>query len=281
MLHDRTVTTSSGALRITESDGDGSPILMLHGSGSCRAVFGRQLDGAIAKRHRLIAVDLPGHGESDNAADPDSYSLRGMSRTIGELIARLRLERFMILGWSLGGHIAIELIEHAGLSGIVACGTPPVSRGPLAMLRAFRPSWDMPLASKEDFSARDVARFFSLCYGRGATPELLSAVQRADGRVRSATVRSMMRGECSDQREAVLGSAIPVALINGREDPFLRLAYLDTLAGPTLWHGVPLVIEEAGHACFWDQPEMFNELLAGFAADAETLPATLPFRASA
>lgn len=281
MLHDRTIHCSTGDLRITESDGEGMPILMIHGTGSCRAVFGKQLESPLADRHRLVAVDLPGHGESENAADPVAYSLRNMAQTMTELVARLRLDRYMLVGWSLGGHIAIEMIEHAGLAGLMACGTPPVARGPLAMLRAFRPSWDMPLASKEDYSDRDIARFFSLCYGRGATPELLEAIRRADGRVRSATMRAMMRGDFTDQKLAVERSPVPVALVNGREDPLIRLSYLDTLAGPTLWHGLPIVIEEAGHACFWDQPEAFNDLLTAFAADTAVPRETLPIRATA
>lgn len=280
MLHARTIATSAGALRITESEGPGLPILMIHGTGSCRAVFDKQLDSPLALRHRLIAVDLPGHGESEDAADPAAYSLRGMTHTVTELVERLELERFMVLGWSLGGHIAIEMVEHKGLAGLMVCGAPPVARGTLAMLRAFRPSWDMPLASKEEYSDRDVARFFALCYGRGATPELLAAVRRADGRVRAATVRSMTRGECLDQKRAVETARVPIALVNGREEPFVRLSYLDTLAGPSLWHGVPLVIEEAGHAPFWDQPTEFNEVLAAFASDA-SFRETIPLRASA
>ena len=280
MLHDRTVTTSAGALRLTESDGPGLPILMLHGTGSCRAVFGHQLDSPLAARHRLVALDLPGHGDSADATDPAAYSLRGMTGAVREVVAQLELGRFIILGWSLGGHIAIEMIAHAGLAGLMVCGTPPVARGPLGMLRAFRPSWDMPLASKEHYSDRDVARFFSLCYGRGATPELLAAIRRADGRVRPATVQSMTRGDCLDQRQAVATAPVPVALVNGREEPFVRLSYLDTLAGPTLWHGLPIVIEEAGHAPFWDQPGEFNPLLEAFASEVPSRDA-LPVRRSA
>ena len=280
MLHARTIATSAGALCLTESDGQGLPILMLHGTGSCRAVFDRQLESPLARTHRLIAVDLPGHGESENAPDPAAYSLRGMTRAMTELVGRLELDRFMILGWSLGGHIAIEMTVHKGLAGLMLCGTPPVARGALAMLRAFRPSWDMPLASKEEYSDRDVARFFSLCYGRGATPQLLDAIRRADGRVRAATVRSLMRGECLDQKHAVETASVPVALVNGRDEPFVRLSYLDTLAGPALWHGMPIVIEDAGHAPFWDQPAAFNEVLAAFASDA-TFRETVPLRASA
>lgn len=281
MLTDRTIHCSTGDLRITESDGEGMPILMIHGTGGCRGVFGKQLESSLASRHRLIAVDLPGHGESEDCADPQFYSLRNMARTMSELVARLRLERFMLLGWSLGGHIAIEMIEHEGLAGLMACGTPPVARGPLAMLRAFRPSWDMPLASKEDYTDRDVARFFSLCYGRGATPELLEAIRRADGRVRSATMRAMMRGDFTDQKLSVERSPVPVALVNGREDPLIRIAYMDTLSGPTLWHGLPIVIEDAGHACFWDQPDAFNDLLLAFAAETAQPRQDLPLRASA
>jgi len=279
MLQESTVTTSAGALRLTQSDGAGMPILMIHGTGSCRAVFSKQLESPLAQQHRLIAVDLPGHGESENARDSSAYSLRGLTGVMNELVAELGLDRFVILGWSLGGHIALEMIAHQDLSGLVICGAPPVARGPIAMLRAFRTSWDAPLASKEVYSDRDVARMFSLLYARGATPDLLAAVKRADGRARSAAVRSMMHGECSDERRAVMISPVPVALINGRDEPFVRLSYFDSLAGPTLWHGMPLVIEDAGHACFWDQPEAFNELLAAFASDAKSV--RMPMRASA
>jgi pimeloyl-ACP methyl ester carboxylesterase len=279
MLNERTITTSAGALRLTESDGVGMPILMIHGTGSCRAVFGKQLESALADQHRLIAVDLPGHGESADAADVAAYTLRGLTGVMTEVVHQLGLDRFALLGWSLGGHIALEMIEHRGLSGLVICGTPPIARGPIAMLRAFRPSLDAPLASKEHYTDRDVARMFSLLYTRGATPELLEAIKRSDGRARAAAVRSMTRGECSDERRAVMVSPVPVAIINGRGEPFVRLSYLDGLAGPTLWHGVPLVIEGAGHACFWDQPEAFNELLGAFAGDVEMVRE--PFRASA
>ena len=56
---------------------------------------------------------------------------------------------------------------------------------------------------------------------------------------------------------------------------------MDILAGPSLWHGLPIVIEEAGHACFWDQPETFSELLLAFAADAQMPRETFPVRATA
>lgn len=74
MLAESSITTSAGPLRLTQSDGGGMPFLMLHGTGSCRAVFGRQLQSPLARRHRLIAIDLPGHGESADATNLSTYS---------------------------------------------------------------------------------------------------------------------------------------------------------------------------------------------------------------
>jgi pimeloyl-ACP methyl ester carboxylesterase len=51
---------------------------MLHGNSSCKEAFDRQLNGALGDEFRLIAIDLPGHGASSDAADPNrTYSFPG------------------------------------------------------------------------------------------------------------------------------------------------------------------------------------------------------------
>ena len=254
-------------LALTESDGPGLPILLLHGTASSRAAFARQFSSPLAKQHRLLALDLPGHGDSSDAADPAAYTLAALTQTVAGFIATMNLRRVVICGWSLGGHIAMELIGHPAIAGAVVVGAPPLSKGPLGMLRAFQPSWDIFLASKENFSERDVQRFYNLCFPRGGSPELLAAVRRADGRVRPALSGSIMRGEMRDERRAVETSPVPVAIVNGADEPFMRLGYVDGLRQESLWQGEPLLLAEAGHAPFWDQPETFNQLLAEFAAE--------------
>jgi pimeloyl-ACP methyl ester carboxylesterase len=44
--------------------------VLIHGNSSSSRAFSRQLDGPMGKRFRLVAVDLPGHGASDDAKDP-------------------------------------------------------------------------------------------------------------------------------------------------------------------------------------------------------------------
>lgn len=145
-------------------------------------------------------------------------------------------------------------------------GTPPVGRGALAMLRGFRARLDLMLASKEVYTRRDVARFAAFCYPFGMTPEMLEDVRRADGRARPVIFSSMMQGQMSDQRQAVETNGKPVAIVNGRHDPFVRLGYLEGIGG--LWRDGAKFIDGAGHAVFWDQPGVYNTLLMNFVADA-------------
>lgn len=269
MLRQATITTDAGPLQMMESGGSGTPILMLHGTGSSSLAFGRQFDSPLADAHRLIAIDLPGHGQSPDATNPATdYTMPGLVHTVEQVIDRLALDEVTILGWSLGGHIGIELLAHNAVAALMLTGTPPIGRGTLAMLRAFQPSWDMLLASKEHFSQRDIARFVALCFPYGTTPELLEAVRRSDGRLRAAVVRSMSHGEISDQRRVVEESPKPVAIVQGRHDPLLRISYLEGLRN--IWRGGPKIIEDAGHAAFWDQPGIYNRLLMSLAVDGRS-----------
>jgi pimeloyl-ACP methyl ester carboxylesterase len=127
----------------------------------------------------------------------------------------------------------------------------------------------MLLASKERYSPRDVERYAHLCFGDDVPPMMLDAIRRADGHLRPIFARSMMRGDCADQKQVIENAEVPVALVNGEHDPFVRLGYLAGLNIPNLWDGHPIVLRHAGHAAFRDAPEQFTALLLRFAAEVE------------
>ncbi len=265
-ITDRTIRTPQADLRLSQSSGSGMPIVMIHGSGASRAVFARQFDSPLAKAHRLIAFDLPGHGDSSDARDPAAaYTITGLAQTTARLLDALGIDRAIIFGWSLGGHVAMELASfHHAVSGLVLTGAPPVSRGPLGMLRGFHANWDMLLASKKVYSERDIERFEALCYGDTASPSFREAIRRTDGRLRAGVARSMFAGKGADQKQVVEHAAFPVAVINGEHDPLVRLSYFETVAYSSLWEQCH-VIPDTGHAPFWERPDLFNPLLSRFA----------------
>lgn len=273
-MHDSTVETRSAAIRVSESAGTGTPLLLLHGSGASRRVFAKQFDSPLARRYRLIALDLPGHGDSSDAAAVDQYGVEGLADTVAEVMAQLSIGRYAMLGWSLGGHVGIELMaRHKGLAGLMAVGAPPVAPGALGMLKAFQTNIDLLLATKPHFTERDAQRFYEVCYHGAGDPAFLDTIRRADGRLRKEVGRSLM---AADQKRTVAEASVPIAMVNGSAEPFARLSYIAGLSYRNFWGGVCHIIPDAGHAPFWDQPEAFNALLDRFAADVTAIPAATP-----
>lgn len=273
---ERTIQGPHGAILLKDTGGEGLPLVMLHGSGSSSEVFARQLESPTLAGHRLVALDLPGHGRSADAEHPEeAYTVRGLAETVATVLERLRIGNCAVFGWSLGGHVAIELAARlTTVRGLFLVGTPPVTRGPLGLLRAFQAHWDLLLASKVTYTHKDAVRFERLCFDDTGHPAFLAAIERADGRMRSVFLKSLMRGDGTDQKRFVETTDIPVAVLNGATDPFVRLGYMQSVAYSHLWRQRCHVIPGVGHTPFWYGAELVNPLLAAFARDvAQAVPA--------
>ena len=259
--------TSDGAISATVSSGAGLPLVLLHGSGSAGTVFDRLMGGPLADRYRMIVPDLPGHGASDDAERPaETYTLPGLARSVSEALDRLGVGRCMIFGWSLGGHIALEMLSfRPDIVGIMLTGAPPIGHGPLGVFPAFQLSRASALASKAQFSESDVERFARMCFGDHQTPDDLSNIRRADGRLRKIMFGSMVRGQCADERYLVEHADVPIAMVNGSEETVSRLSYVARLRYRKLWDGLCHIIPDAGHAPFLQAPAAFDTLLERFA----------------
>jgi pimeloyl-ACP methyl ester carboxylesterase len=95
-------------------EGTGEPVVLIHGLDSSARV-NWQMPGtidALARDHQVIAVDLPGYGESDKPADPAAYGEQWVDDVI-LLLNHLNIRKAHIVGYSMGGMVALKLIaEH-------------------------------------------------------------------------------------------------------------------------------------------------------------------------
>src|SRR6201996_9821576 len=92
-----------------ESPGSGRPILLVPGNSSSCRIWQKELLGPLGAKYRLIAIDLPGHGASSPAPDPEQgYSGPGYSAVIAGVARELALENPIVVGWSLGGHAVLN-----------------------------------------------------------------------------------------------------------------------------------------------------------------------------
>ena len=86
--------------------GEGPPLLLVHGLGSSGDDWAFQI-GPLAQRHRLIVPDLRGCGES--ASPPGRYSIEQFADDLWRLLDRLGEARPALLGFSMGGAVALEM----------------------------------------------------------------------------------------------------------------------------------------------------------------------------
>jgi pimeloyl-ACP methyl ester carboxylesterase len=104
-LEFRSVGTSVGRISILQA-GRGDPVLCIHGLGGTKASFLPTV-AALADSHRVIAMDLPGFGESDKPFGAP-YNARWFAQGAFSLLDSLELERAHLVGNSMGGRVAIE-----------------------------------------------------------------------------------------------------------------------------------------------------------------------------
>lgn len=264
--HQRWVPAAGRSVNVIEL-GDGPPIVFVHGLSGCWQNWLEQLP-EFAADHRVIALDLPGFGESPMPAGP--ISIGGYARIVDELCDALAVDAAAFVGNSMGGFISAELaitfpqrverlvlLSAAGLS---------IESGPPIPLRAFaRAPWLLAgygawLASKADVMAQRPTL-------RAAA---LSLVARHPSRLPGPLVAEQMRGSGKPgflDAAAALSSfpirdrlreiACPTLIVWGDHDrlvPVGDAAEFERL----IPNARAVVYEDTGHVAMLERPERFN-----------------------
>jgi pimeloyl-ACP methyl ester carboxylesterase len=253
------------------SSGSGPTIFLCHGNSSSSRCFQRQLESSLAQTFSLVAIDLPGHGQSARASHPDrDYTLPGYADALVCAAEELHAEAGIFVGWSLGGHVLLEALPRlAHAAGFLIFGAPPVA----SFAEYGRASLGNP-AFQAAFQAQptddEALAFVSSCFRPGAqVPQTFpDDFHATDPSARSALGASAARNELRDEVSAAREMGRPLAILHGAHEQIISRAYLSELHIPTLWRGKIHDIADAGHAAHWENSDVFNRLLAEFAAEA-------------
>lgn len=242
-------------------------VLLIHGNSSSKEVFSGQVEALSRHDFSVVVPDLPGHGQSDDARNPRSdYSFPGYARVLGRLMSELGYANYHLVGWSLGGHIGLEMLSRLGaVRSLLITGTPPVSLNPAGVGAGFRWSGTTVLAGKRVFGRIDRRRYLDAMMGsriREGHP-LARSVARTDGNARFWMVKNGLAGVGSDETRIVATCSRPLAIVQGSEDVFVKCNYLRSLEYANIWRGGPVFLT-AGHAPHWEVPKTFNKKMMEF-----------------
>jgi pimeloyl-ACP methyl ester carboxylesterase len=266
MLKTGFTETVHGRISWVDTGGKRPAVLLIHGNSSCKEIFGRQLESKLGLDYRMIAFDLPGHGQSSDAPDPGrTYSIHGFADAAMALLEGLGVDRAVVVGWSLGGHAALEMMARwPGTAAAWITGTPPAGAADIG--EAFLPSEHMDLTFKDKFTDADARLYAQETVGEGVElePWMVDACRRADGRFRPLMVQSLAAGLDLDEREIVGKAAQPLAVVSGGKDPFVNNVFLRSVAYNNLWDREVHILDGLGHMPFWEDAARVNPLLGRF-----------------
>jgi ABC-type branched-subunit amino acid transport system permease subunit/pimeloyl-ACP methyl ester carboxylesterase len=261
------VHTRHGRVAVSDTGGAGPAILCLHGNSACKEAFARQF-AAFRTTHRLIAFDLPGHGVSDNADPETTYNVPAYADVASDVMTALGVERPTVLGWSLGGYVGLELTarDPARYAGLCITGTAPLNIVPEDFAKGYDASSHLVLAGKQYFTRaeqRDYAASATAPLSEGSA-FLHANINRTDGRTRYYMITKLGVVDWPRQMRMIREGSLPLAILNGSDDPFLDHGYIAGLDYGRIWTGAPHDIADGKHAPFFNRPEVFNRCLAEF-----------------
>jgi non-heme chloroperoxidase len=269
MMRSHGIVGGGGArLHVVEmGNPEGRPILFLHGASQCWLQWTRQLESSLSDHHRLVALDMRGHGLSDKPADAYNDS-KLWADDVNAVIQGLNLDHPVLSGWSYGPLVFLDYLRHYGEDRV----------GSLQFVGAVK-----KLGSEEALSV--------------LTPEFLALVPQffsTDTETTLAGLKTLLRlcfvqEPSTDDLYLMLGYNIsvppyvrhglfsrsftnddllprlrkPVLITHGAADAIVKRDAVDQHKSLRPRAHVQ-IMSNTGHAPFWDDAPSFNERLHEF-----------------
>ena len=249
-------------------EGDGPPIIFLHGLGGDHLSFSKQ-HKALTKHFCCISWDMPGYGKSEPL---DHLDFPNLAQCLSNLISHLSIEKVVLVGHSMGGMVAQTwaAANQAKCHKLVLAQTSPAFGKPGS-------SWNERFLAerlKPIEQGHEPARFArslvqSMFFDQNKIQEISVAVCSMSA-ISSHLYRQML--ECLvtfDFRNQLSSLSMPTLCIAGEEDSTAPQKMVQEMS-EKISNSEFKCIEQTGHLAYMEQPDSFNDILLRFLTD--TLP---------
>jgi non-heme chloroperoxidase len=268
-MQHHTITGGGGTrLHVVETgDPRGPAILFLHGCSQSWLTWDRQLRSELARRYRLVAMDLRGHGSSERPRDGYDDS-RLWAADVDAVIRELDLDRPVLCGWSYGPLVILDYIRHYGqerlggihfVGGITRLGSEAAAAVISAEFLALLPGL---FSNDLGEGVRGVESLLHLCFSREPEASDLYTMLGFGVSV-PPFVRQALLTRVVDNDDLLPAVVTPVLITHGALDAVVGQRVV-TQHKTLLPHAQVDIMPDAGHAAFWDDAARFNQRLGAF-----------------
>lgn len=248
--------------------GEGSPVVLLHGyleSSEIWADFARGL----SVTHRVISVDLPGHGLS--AIYGDCHSTEFMANAVKTLLDCLGIKKVFLTGHSLGGYVALAFLElfPEYLSGYCLFHSHPFADSPETLLKR---EWEIKIVQ----SGKKYLMYpenVSMMFATRNLNKFKDALQHSKdiaSRIRDEGIIAALNGMMvRPSRISVMEKGqVPCLWILGRLDNYIHYEAIQTKVDLPP-NAKVVVLENSGHLGFIEEKELSVKIVEEFIEELE------------
>ena len=272
-----------GGLRLRAVEaGDGAPLLVLHGfTGDVESM--ESVSAGLCGDHRVVRLELVGHGRSDSPEDSSLYSMTDCARQVAAAATALRLDKPHLLGYSMGGRAALAAaVARPDLfSSLVLVGATAGIGD--ARLRDDRIRADGELADRIEREGID--RFVDEWMALPIFASQSRLGEDALSRARAQRLRNSERGLANSLRGMGAGAQtplfdelksveMPVLLAVGDEDE--KFTAIAAALEERLPDARTAIVPDAGHAVHLEAPVEFASIVRRFLARIDSVEAARP-----
>lgn len=259
-----TIIPANGITQAVTIAGDAAApaIVLLHGLGWDRGLWRRQVERLAADGWLAIAPDLRGMGRTEKPPAP--YTLDLYAADIVALLDGLRIGRAALVGFSLGGMVALAVAaarpDRIAAAVFACCTTHSTPAGEAAT--------EAMLARAEEAGARRFAEdqaeaIWSAGWAAAHPRAIAGFVEWRAAMDQAALARAFRATYGADLRPSLGRITVPARVIVADSDRFVPVAAGGALAG-ALPQADLVVVEDAGHMVSIEQPERFDRALFDF-----------------
>ncbi len=245
--------------------GQGPAIVFLHGFMEDRSMWQYHYD-QLSTQYMCVAIDLPGHGQSEQIAAVHGMSL--MAEVVASILQTENINKAMIIGHSMGGYIALEWAKAypAKVDGLVLFNSHAAADTPASKQQRLR-----TIALVKENASRFINAFIPNLFAPANVERCKSTIEHqkqvAKGMKAEAIIAALAgMMEREDGKPVLEALSVPVLFIRGVQDKRIGYEVIEAQTA-VCQHPRLLLLPYTGHMAWAEAPNTTLECLQAFAEE--------------